>query len=272
VVLFPTKRPPLLSKENNETIQQMNNTHTRLIQLATGILLVTLLGACQTTKTPNILHQIAPAAPLIQGAYDGHMSYAEVKQYGDFGLGTFDKIDGEMVALNGNFYQIKSDGTISEPLPTQTTPYASVHFFHTDTTHKISKTEDFDALKATLSALIEHKNLVYGIKIAATCTAITLRSPKTQTKPYPPLKDVIHDQSIFEKKDITGTLVGYYIPAYLGEVIVPGFHLHFISDDKNSGGHVLALKIKHGTVMLDELADVQIHLFGDGDKTNTAKQ
>jgi len=220
------------------------------------------LSACQQPSNEHVVHQIATLHALSQGAYDGTMTYKQLAQYGDFGVGTYDKLDGEMVALDGDFYQIKSSGIVSKAGATQTTPYSSIHFFHSDSTSFSGALESFDALKTKLSSLIQHKDRVYGIKIKATCSGLKLRSPKRQEIPYLPLADVLKDQSIFNKENITGTFVGYYSPADLGAITAPGFHLHFISDDRKTGGHVLDLTITRAEIYLDELSGLQLH-FSD---------
>ena len=58
-------------------------------------------------------------------------------------------------------------------------------------------------------------------------------------RPYSNLADVLKDQSVFKFKNINGTMVGFKIPSYLQGVNIPGYHFHFLSEDKKSGGHTL---------------------------------
>ena len=54
-----------------------------------------------------------------------------------------------------------------------------------------------------------------------------------------PLVQVAAQQPEFERRDVTGTLVGFWTPEYAGRLNVPGYHLHFLSDDRKFGGHLL---------------------------------
>ena len=58
----------------------------------------------------DVLFQAATFGDLLSGEYDGVISYSELGTYGDFGIGTFDGLDGEMLMLDDIPYQIKDDG------------------------------------------------------------------------------------------------------------------------------------------------------------------
>ncbi len=211
----------------------------------------------------NTLHQITPVYSLIHGDYDGKMSLSTLHRFGDFGIGTFDKIDGEMIVLDGVIYQVRVDGSVHLPSGQMTTPYASVHFFEQDLKTSLQELANYKQLKSKLTALLPDKKTPYGLKITGTFTALTLRSVAAQTKPYPPLNDVVKTQTIFKHQHIKGTLVGYYCPDFLGQIIVPGYHFHFISNDKTIGGHVLELTLDHATALIDRLDTLSIQAFGE---------
>ena len=48
---------------------------------------------------------------LLDGIYDGEMTIGELLGKGNFGIGTFDALDGEMIILDGVCYQLRGDGT-----------------------------------------------------------------------------------------------------------------------------------------------------------------
>ena len=56
----------------------------------------------------------------------------ELKKHGDFGIGTFDALDGEMIVLDGVVYQAKADGHIYQAADNLTTPFATVTYFDSD--------------------------------------------------------------------------------------------------------------------------------------------
>ena len=78
-----------------------------------GALHVDYIGRQDLTDDDSLHHtlfQTSTIDALLDGNYDGDISFAELEANGDFGLGTFDALDGEMVALYGVFYQIRADG------------------------------------------------------------------------------------------------------------------------------------------------------------------
>jgi acetolactate decarboxylase len=81
-----------------------------------------------------------------------------------------------------------------------------------------------------------------------------------QTEPYPTLAEVIENQTIFKLNNVTGTAVGFRLPSYMDEINVSGYHLHFITDDENSGGHVLECIVRNATIEIDYTYDYELVL------------
>ena len=65
-------------------------------------------------REPHVLFQASTIAALLEGAYDGDLSFAELAEHGDLGLGTLNGLDGEMIALDGRFYRADVDGSVTE--------------------------------------------------------------------------------------------------------------------------------------------------------------
>jgi len=59
------------------------------------------------------IYLCAPVNALVEGIYKENIPLAEIKKHGDFGLGTFNGLDGEMVMLDGHVYQITSGGRVA---------------------------------------------------------------------------------------------------------------------------------------------------------------
>ena len=86
------------------------------------------------------------------------------------------------------------------------------------------------------------------------------RSVHAQEKPYPPISEAVKEQSEFDLNNLKGTIAGYWLPLYIGGMSQSGFHFHFISADKKSGGHVLECKTKNIVIEIDHIRDFQIDL------------
>jgi acetolactate decarboxylase len=112
--------------------------------------------------------------------------------------------------------------------------------------------------KARLDPYLPAPNRPYVFKITGTFAYLKLRSIPKQNPPFPPLANVIAQQTVFEHHDIKGTLVGYWMPEYLTALNVPCYHLHFISEDKQHGGHMLDCSLTQATAAIDDLDSVQL--------------
>lgn len=201
------------------------------------------------------LTQVSTIDTIINGIYDGVMSYDDVEDYGNFGIGTFEGLDGEMIALDGEFYQIKADGIAYAVEKGQMTPFAAITFFEDDQAIGLEHGLDYASLQEFIDGIIPTENIFYAIRIDGNFSYMKTRSVPGQTKPYPPLVEVTANQPIFEFSDVSGTLVGFRSPPYVTGINVPGYHLHFIDDARTGGGHVLDFRLQETELKLDHTSE-----------------
>jgi acetolactate decarboxylase len=217
-------------------------------------------GQDDTQADRDTLYQVSTLGALKSGFYDGDISYAELGERGDSGIGTFESLDGEMVALDGTFYQVKVDGEVYGVDGEAIAPFAMVTFFDRDMEAKPAVGLDYPGLQAYLDGVLPSRNVFYAIKIEGRFSRVQARSVPAQEKPYPPLSEAIADQAVFELENVEGTMVGFWCPAYVGDINTPGYHLHFITSDLTAGGHVLDLLLGEVTVYIDETPDFSMQL------------
>jgi len=55
------------------------------------------------------IYQISTSSVLVEGIRSGSVSSTNLLEHGDFGLGTFEALGGEMVVLEGQIYQIAGE-------------------------------------------------------------------------------------------------------------------------------------------------------------------
>ncbi len=217
------------------------------------LLILLFLPACaHTPYQKDVVFQNAPIQALLAGCYSGTMSIHDLGKHGDFGFGTVDALDGEMVALDHAFYQIKPDGKVRRLKDQDTIPYATVTFFGSGQVLAPEQAMTYTELTGFLDKNLSSENLIYAIKVEGRFSWLKVRSAARQNKPYPVLTEAIKEQKIFELKDQEGTLVGFRFPSYAEGVNVPGYHFHFINKDKTLGGHVLDLRSEGVRVQLDQ--------------------
>lgn len=208
----------------------------------------------------DTLYQVSTLGALMKGDYDGEVDIESLERQGDFGIGTFDCLDGEMVVLDGEFYQVRFDGVTGLVKPGVKTPFAAVTFFDADKGIEISEKRDLAELSKAADSIIENKNIPYAIRVTGKFDYIKTRSVPRQEKPYRPLVEVTKDQSVFEMHDIEGTIVGFRVPEYMQGLNAAGHHLHFISSDKKSGGHLLGCVTDRVRIEVDDTRDFYMSL------------
>lgn len=217
----------------------MNN---RFFVIFTAILVIVLiLTGCGTAVQDEdaTLYQVSTLQALIAGQYGGEITAAQLAKYGDTGLGTFDDLDGEMIVLDGKVYKARVDGTVSVVPDDEKIPFANVAMLHDTQSVPMSFNGGYNSLKAVLDKTFPQENKPVLFCIKGMFTNIEYRSVPEQQKPYSPLTEVVKEQTVFNLSNVQGILVGFRFPGYLSDMNATGYHLHFISKDKNHAGHLL---------------------------------
>ena len=216
--------------------------------------------AAQTEAQPasaadrETIFQVSLLQGLTLGDYYGSVTVKELKEKGDTGIGTFEGVNGELIALDGEVYRAKSDGSVEVAPDDETIPFSNVTFFDADTTEEISGITNIDDLKAYLNGKVEEfgKNRFYMIRIDGSFKKVSARSELKQEEPYKTLAEALStDQREFDFDETTGTVVGLFCPEYMNDLNAVGWHFHYVSDDKQKGGHVLDLDIDKAEVKWD---------------------
>ena len=184
------------------------------------------------------IYLCAPVNALVEGVYEERIPYSEIKKHGDFGLGTFDSLDGEMVMLDGGIYQITGDGRVHQREDAALTPFACVTFYRPATHDELIRESTYEDFLAWLASLLPSPNIFYAIRVDGKFSYIKVRSVPKQDC-YKPLVEVTKEQPGFEYMDVEGALAGFFTPSFLSSLSVPGLHLHFLSSDFQCGGHLL---------------------------------
>lgn len=222
------------------------------LRISTIITLLVSISIAQNNRNGDELLQVSTIDALLGGIYEGEVSIGQLLQSGNFGLGTFNSLDGEMVVMDGICYQIKSDGKVSSVPLSLKTPFAAVTFFKTDKKAFYHDTLTFDQLLQKIDSLTSSFNLIYAVKVKGRIITAKARSVPSQKPPYRQLAQITKNQPVFSFDNVNGTLIGFRCPSYVKSLNVPGYHFHLITDDKKSGGHLLSLVADSLTIEIDE--------------------
>jgi acetolactate decarboxylase len=227
------------------------------VRLFLCLLSITLALVCDTV---DALFQVSTIDALLQGVYDGDMSVGVLRKHGDFGIGTFNGVDGEMIAIAGRFFQIRADGRAVRVDDSALTPFASVTRFRADISFDVNKPTDVAGLQAKIESALPSPNYFYAIRVTGRFEALKTRSVPKQSQPYVPLVEVVKQQPVFEFKDTRGTLAGFRCPDFSKGLNVPGYHLHFLNREETAGGHVLVGVLTEGKVEIDVKQEFRLAL------------
>ncbi|HRZ86415.1 MAG TPA: acetolactate decarboxylase [bacterium] len=208
----------------------------------------------------NGITQVATIDALMAGVYDGHMPLETLRKYGDLGVGTFEGLDGEMVLLDGSFYQVRADGKVYRPALAVRTPFACVTDFAADRREELTAPIDRTALEAKIGALVPQRNRFCAFVLRGEFRSVRTRSVPAQKKPYPPLVEVTKHQPVFDLANVRGTVIGFRSPEFVKGVNVPGYHMHFLADDLSGGGHLLEFEMTRGTLEADTVHE-WLHVY-----------
>ena len=209
---------------------------------------------------PHVLFQASTIGALLDGAYEGDVSVGELAAHGDLGLGTFNALDGEMIVVDGRVYRADFDGNVAEVEPATRTPFAAVTWFEPTVSHEIADPLVHADLLRELDDLAGDGQASCAVRIDGDFTRVRARSVPRQKAPYRPLAEVVADQHVFELDAPRGTLVGFRFPDFAEGIEVAGYHLHFISDQLDRGGHVLECDIARGVAQIDVSSDLHVEL------------
>jgi len=214
------------------------------------------------TRDPAVEHvafQTGTLNALMDGHFDGDTAIGELLHHGDHGIGTIDGLNGEMVIVDGKAFVVHADGSVAPIPPDTRTPFAVVCTFSPYAATDIEEPQILADLLARAGTLTEQRSFT-AIRVDGEFTDLRLRSVHAQTKPYPSLTEVTRHQTEWSIPSARGTIVGFRFPDRAAGVEVPGHHLHFLSEDRMCGGHVLGLSIEAGRLSVDGGDELHVEL------------
>lgn len=212
-------------------------------------------------KNPDKIYQYSTIQELLDAKLSGSLTFRKLKLNGDHGIGTFNNLDGEMIMLDGIAYRANYEGILEVVDKNTTTPFAVVDHFIPDSSFEINGPLSCEELKDRILGKLEHSENIYSIEIPGNFSVVNARSVRKPDKEGAGLEYVVQNDNKFDLNDLKGTAVGFWFPESFAKANVPGFHFHFVSEDKKRGGHILDCMIENGTVRIDSNNQIEITLI-----------
>jgi acetolactate decarboxylase len=215
----------------------------------------------------STLFQISSSAALVEGIYKGEVTVGALREHGDFGLGTFAGLDGEMIALDGRFFQVRSDGVVREVDDRASTPFAVVTHFVPERRLDGVACASLAELTAVLDGLRDSDNAFYALRVDGEFERLHTRA-MCRTEDGVPLAEAAAHQPEFELRGVGATMIGFWSPAYARTLSIPGYHLHVLTTDRRAGGHVLDCAARNLHVQIQRELDLRVSLPHSADFLN----
>ena len=227
---------PNLSCEISQSL--MNALETRVRTTGEPLNHIVMCALADHLEVPHAtLFQVSTSGALVEGISQGVVTVGELKRHGDLGLGTFADLDGEMVVVDGHFWRVPGGGAIREAADADLAPFAVVTTFHPEGSLELASVVSIDDLLRQLDQLRTSNNLFFAVRIDGRFNRMHTRAVCKNAGAG--LVDAAASQAEFEFHDTVGSIVGFWTPEYARTVNIAGWHLHFLSEDRSAGGHVL---------------------------------
>ncbi len=206
------------------------------------------------------LFQTSTIAALLAGAFDGDVSLSEILQHGDLGLGTLNGLDGELIIIDGEAWKASADCTLIPVPGSWRTPYAVVARFSPGPPVTIRGPLRFLALGEAVGHRLKDTTRPVAVRIDGRFEHVRVRSVPKQRRPYPTLAEALGQQRVSDLHEVPGTMVGFGFPDTLDGIEMIGWHLHFATNARTRGGHVLDFALRQGVAYLDDASRLQVEL------------
>lgn len=236
--------------------------------LLTGLFFTCCPSGLADTIHDDQFHQAGIFAKLNAGYYDKVTTVEAMNAAGDMGAGGFERMDGELIQMNGTVYQVTLDGVVHTPPGDTGITFMNTVWFNPKLNVTINKQEDLTTLEETLNQSFPSKDLIYAIRLDGTFPEMKVRSLPVQEKPYPLFSAVVANESEFNLTNTTGAIIGFWFPAWMQGTNYAGFHLHYLTSDHTAGGHVLGCTLENGTALIDPIDSFQVDIDNKNKEEN----
>lgn len=223
------------------------------------------LLAARLRKSPqdpgkdNAVYLSVPINALVEGLCVAQTTIGDIRSHGDFGLGTFNHLDGEMILLDGTAYQIAASGEVKPAADDEKTPFACVTFFRPDTWDDVPEGGASTDIFTLLDRLIPSPNMLYALRIDGVFDYVKTRAiPRTEN--YRPLVEAAKNQTVFEFSRTEGSLAGFYTPGFMASLNAPGYHIHMLTADRSQGGHLMACRVRKARIGIQHVPKLEVGL------------
>jgi acetolactate decarboxylase len=207
----------------------------------------------------HTIWQLSTSTAVVEGVFGEALKVSDLPEHGDFGIGTFEHLDGEGILLDGICWQARADGSLIQAPLDEGIPFWIASRFQSERHFALNDVQSLEQLGELLDPFRPSANLFVAIRITGRFDQVLVRSV-SPVEEGATLLDAAKAQTTFRHHAIQGTLVGFWSPTHASSLNIPGYHLHFLSDDRRHGGHLLDLKADSLQVDFDFESNLRLAL------------
>jgi acetolactate decarboxylase len=222
--------------------------------------LLSTARAFSAVHPQSVIYQSSLMSALLSGIYEGETTIAQLLEKGDFGLGTFNALDGELIAFDSQAWQLTESGQARPAHPDQKTPFAVMTFFHPHYERCFESPLSREAVHHEIDTVITSDNQFCALRIDGLFNSVDTRTVPHQNPPWRPMTEIFDSQPTFHFDQREGVLVGFRTPQFLQGIGVAGYHEHFITDDRQGGGHLLDYRLQRGVLRFGAISKLVIDM------------
>ena len=209
------------------------------------------------------------ASSLFAGDFVGTTTIEAEFSRSILGLGVMDNLGGEVISLSGETWFVPQDGTPLVAAPEDTLAFGIAA--HGGIAHYLPLEQglDFEGINDALDRYlkdthVDHEQVVCALKIEGNFHDVLLRTVGTPEYEGETLEEVIEAEARFAFEQWSGTLVGFRYPDASTGATIPGLHLHAISADRTSGGHLRGATLSQPVVAALWIDELHLRLENPG--------
>jgi acetolactate decarboxylase len=199
-----------------------------------------------------------PSFAFKQGLYGRSLTVGEARQHGDFGVGEYELLDGEVTGMDGAFFRQTAEGKLLPLSDDEPLCFASVARFRPVAQINLAGPLTETTVQPVLLEAFKTPMTVFAMRIDGYFEQLTATAIPRQASPFVTFDKVGHTQ--FQYSQLAGTLVCFYVPDYMAQTGIGGFHYHFLASDRTGGGHVTNFSLREGIAQWQRIETFALHL------------
>lgn len=214
----------------------------------------------------NYIWQNVASQRFKTGLYDGGVSVRDVKKHGTVGVGEFDRLDGEIVGWNGQFYRVTADGKVSLTQDSDLLCFAMVSHFTpqhiVNSTKECTRSELEGRLENEMRLIVGENwdSKFYAYSLQGKFSSVVASAMPAQKKPFVPFSESLQSAKKFSFQNTNGIMIGFYNPPYMADIGIAGHHFHFLKYDLSGGGHVETFSFSNGIIEMEVIEQYLLSL------------